>query len=70
MGILGSCIVYWVMPFFGIEYEGWIPTVYLLRVAPFGGFESFFLISTLFALIGYNAVGLFKYKKARPDICN
>jgi len=40
-----------------------IPTSGIYSFITWGGNESFFLISTLFALIGYNSVGLFVRKQ-------
>jgi hypothetical protein len=69
MGIVGSAFVYflyWILPFLGIYFLDKFP---ILSKAPFiEGNEPFYLIPVFFALIGYNAVGLFKDKKVKEPI--
>jgi hypothetical protein len=71
MGVLGSAFVYWVLPFLGIDTKGWFmptPTSDIYLFFTWGGVESFFLISTFFVMIGYNAANLFRYGKKNPSV--
>jgi hypothetical protein len=67
LGIKNTLTLYRVLPSLGINTEGWVRTTtsscgtYLFLTC--GGNESYFLISTLFALIGYSVVGLFAHKQ-------
>lgn len=76
MGILGALFVGWGLPFLGIPNDGWFEPSQLSDIYDIylwlscGGGDSFLLTSVLFSLIGYNAVGLFKYKKVKPSVCN
>jgi hypothetical protein len=68
IGILGSAFVYWVLPFLGIDFEGWfkpapISDIYLHLTC--GGIESFFFLAVVFYLIWYNSVGLFRRDKKK-----
>lgn len=62
MAILGSAVIYLSEIYLRIGIFGWFPKI---RHITFG-YESFYITSTLFALIGYRVVGLFKHKKAKP----
>ena len=64
---IDTSLLYQYLPFLGINTQGWLSPVSTCPVYSFlswGGDEAFFLISTLFALIGYNLAGLFGRKAA------
>lgn len=63
---IDTALLYRYLPFLGINTEGWLSPISTCPIYSFlswGGDEAFFLISTLFALIGYNIVGLFAHKQ-------
>lgn len=74
LGIENTLTLYRVLPSLGINTEEWMratkPACDIYLFLTCGGDEAYFLISTLFALIGYNVVVLFKCKKDKSVICN
>lgn len=66
-GVVGSAFVYWVLPLLGIAvFDGFLPPMWGIDIV--GGAEIFLFLSVFFALIGYNAAGLFKRDRKNPCV--